>query len=79
MIKTELSSEARTALRHYAELTHGDLSDTERLAEYCYNAGFREAVAAMVTFQDLHGRIAGIERRVHELGELLKHQYPVQS
>lgn len=68
----DLTPEVRAALRRYTEMTFGDLSDTERLAEFVYNAGWREAVAAMVRFQDLPGQISRIESRLHELGELVR-------
>jgi len=68
----ELTPEVRAALRRYSEMTFGDLSDTQRLAEFLYNAGWRQAVAAMVRFQDLPGQISRIEHRLHELGELMQ-------
>jgi len=67
-----LTPEVRVALRRYSEMTFGDLSDVDRLAEYLYNAGWREAVGAMVQFQDLPGQIRRIEARLHELGELVQ-------
>lgn len=67
-----VTPEVELALRRYMEMTLGDLSDTRRLAEYLYNAGWREAVAAMVTFQDLPGQISRVEQRVHQLGEQVR-------
>lgn len=64
----ELTPEVRAALDRYLAMTYGDLSDTDRLAEFLYNAGWRECLAAMVTFQDLPGQIRRIEARVHDLG-----------
>lgn len=68
----EMSTEARLAFRRYAEMTHGDLSDAPRMAQYLFNAGYREAIAAMVKFQGLSERIGRIERDAHELRLLVE-------
>lgn len=76
MPAVEGTPEARAALKRYAEMTFGDLSDTERMAEYVYNVGWRDAVAFMVAFRDLGGSLDRIERRVHDLGELVRRHTP---
>lgn len=72
MPEVELTPEVQAALRRYSEAHFGDLSDIERFAEYLYNAGWRDAVTAMVVFQDLPGQISRIENRVHTLGEQVR-------
>lgn len=49
------------AYRRHLETTHGDLSDSLRLAEVMFNAGFRAAIAAMVEFQGLPEQLRRVE------------------
>lgn len=51
---------------------HGDLSDSENLAEVLFNAGGRHAVTAMVEFGDVVPQLHRIEARVRRLLELLE-------
>jgi hypothetical protein len=67
-----LTAEAATAYKRYLEMTYGDLTDTERLAQYMFSVGFREAIAAMVGFQDLPDQARRLERRIAGIADILE-------
>lgn len=62
----------QAALTRYAESHFGDLSDTTNLAETMFTAGFREAVTAMVQFQDLPEQMRRIERYVDRVCKIFE-------
>lgn len=63
-VATTLSPEQLRAYDTYVVDNHGDLSDVVHFGQVMFNAGARQAVAAMVVFGDVLPRLSNMEDRI---------------
>jgi hypothetical protein len=64
---SELLPESQAALRRYTERQHGDLSDTTRLADNMYRAGWQACYESMRAFSPLTELIVTLHERIGEM------------
>ena len=66
LTESVISPSARAALDRYVASHHGDLSNTDELADTMFRAGGNQAIKAMEEFADITGRLDRLAERIQQ-------------